>query len=191
MPVFFAFGPYNIFMANSKLFVVKFKIGCDDDYSISKAFAGRLSASQYVESKVKVLLKDEYDPSRGYWEDAWNYRYENAHNGMDYLFEIEEVDVEQSVVLPELPFVENENLTLKAENKELREKLGRIMGMNAAAKCYLVMWDGGWQYDREHVLENMHAARAILECGEEGDRKVEEMFSRWHENRCADCARKT
>ena len=40
-------------MSNSKLFVVKFRIGYDNDFNISKAFAGRLSAQQYVESKCK------------------------------------------------------------------------------------------------------------------------------------------
>jgi len=37
-------------IANKKLFVVKFNIGYDDDFTLCKAFAGHLSASQYVES---------------------------------------------------------------------------------------------------------------------------------------------
>ena len=41
------------------------------------------------------------------------------------------------------------------------------------------MWDGGWEYDREHILENMHAARFILEDGKEGNRKITEMFEEW------------
>ena len=118
-------------MASSKLFVVKFKIGYSDDFSVLKAFAGRLSAQQYVESEVKRLLKDKYDPGGGCWTDAWNYRYEDAlrtddRDGnprtYDYSFEIEEVDVERDVVLPELPFVERESLALKAENKERAEE---------------------------------------------------------------------
>ena len=171
-----------------KVFVVKFRIGDDNDFNISKAFAGRLSAQQYVESEAKRLLKDEYDPGRGRWTDAWNYRYENAmrckdregkEHLYDYSFEIEEVDVEQNVVLPELPAVEKESLALKQENRDLRKKLGHAEGLIAAAKCYLTMWDGGWEYDREHILENMHAARFILEDGEPGNRKIQEMFEGW------------
>lgn len=178
-------------MANNRLFVVKFKIG-NNDFHISKAFAGRLSAQQYVESKVKDLLKDKYDPDSGCWIDAWNYRYEDAlrcetssgeERVYDYSFEIEEVDVEQNVILPDLPFVEKESLALKQENKDLRKKLGHAEGLIAAAKCHLVMYDGGWEYDREHILENMHAARFILEDGEPGNRKITEMFENWLELR--------
>lgn len=178
-------------MANNKLFVVKFRIGDDNDFSISKAFAGRLSAQQYVESKCKQLVRDNYNPDNGCWIDAWNYRYENAvrrkdrsgeEHLYDYSFEIEEVDVDQNVVLPELPFVEKESLVLKQENKDLRQRLGRAEGLIAAAKCYLTMWDGGWEYDREHILENMHAARSILEDGEPGNKKIMAMFEGWLKN---------
>ena len=170
-------------MRNDKLFVVKFNIGYDDDFTLCKAFAGRLSAQQYVETEVKKLLKTDYNPSNGCWDDAWHYRYENALNGKDYRFEIEEISVEQTVILPELPFVENENLVLKNENKELRQKLGHVEGLIAAARCYLTMYDGGWQYDKEHVIENMHAARAILEDGKSGNAKINEMFENWLEIR--------
>ena len=181
-------------MANEKVFIVKFKIGYDDDFTTLKAFAGRLSAQQYAESECKRLLRDGYDPGKGCWVDAWNYRYEDAmrcedregkEHSYDYSFEIEEVDVEQNFILPELPFVERESLALKRENKELRERLGRAEGLIAAARCYLVMYDGGWEYDREHILENAHAAKAILEDGEEGNRKVTEMFELWLKNRKA------
>ena len=179
-------------MANNKLFVVKFRIGYDNNFNISKAFAGRLSAQQYIESKCKQLVRENYNPDNGCWIDAWNYRYENAmrckdYNGKehlyDYSFEIEEVDIEQTVVLPELPFVEKESLALKQENKDFRQRLGHVEGLIAAAKCYLTMWDGGWEYDREHILENMHIAKSILEDGEPGNRKIMEMFEEWLKNR--------
>ena len=41
------------------------------------------------------------------------------------------------------------------------------------------MYDGGWDYDREHILENMHAARFILEDSKEGNQKITEMFEEW------------
>ena len=82
-----------------------------------------------------------------------------------------------------MPEVEKENLALKTENKELRKKLSHAEGLNAAARCYLVMYDGGWQYAKEHVLENMHAAKHILEDGEAGNAKINEMFEKWLEAR--------
>ena len=57
------------------------------------------------------------------------------------------------------------------------------------AKCYLVMYDGGWDYDREHILENMHAARFILEDSKEGNQKITEMFEEWLKTREA-CKKK-
>ena len=185
-------------MANNRLFVVKFRIGHDDDFSISKAFASKLSAQQYIESECKRRMQDNYNPDNGRWIDAWNYRYENAQQQedyegkehlYDYLFEIEEVDVEQNIVLPELPFLEKESIALKQENKDLRQKLGYAEGLIAAAKCYLVMYDGGWDYDREHILENMHAARFILEDSKEGNQKITEMFEEWLKTREA-CKKK-
>ena len=119
-------------MANNRLFVVKFRIGHDDDFSISKAFASKLSAQQYIESECKRRMQDNYNPDNGCWIDAWNYRYENAQQQedyegkehlYDYLFEIEEVDVEQNIVLPELPFLEKESIKLKELESNLQTKI--------------------------------------------------------------------
>lgn len=181
-------------MTNRKIFIVMFKIGYDEEFGALKAFSGRLSAAKYVESETKRLLKDSYSPDKGHWIDDWNYEYKDAHKCKDfhgkehlydYIFEIEEIEVEQNVVLPELPFVEKENLSLKQENIELRQKLGHAEGLIAAAKCYLTMWDGGWKYDRVHILENMHAAKSVLEDGEPGNQKITELFEKWLANRNA------
>ena len=110
--------------------------------------------------------------------------YEDNDNPQEhYYFEIEEVNMDQDNKLPEMPEVEKENLALKTENKELRKKLSHVEGLNAAAKYYLTMYDGGWQYAKEHVLENMHFARFILEDGERGNAKIYEMFESWLEAR--------
>ena len=82
-------------------------------------------------------------------------------------YEIEEVEVEEEVMLPELPEIERENLSLKNENVELREKLANAERSIAEAKCWLTMWDGGWNYDKKHILNNVHTAKSILEqCSE-------------------------
>ena len=143
-----------------------------------------MAAHHYIEDEAKKLLKDKFNPEYGWWDDAWNYIYEDNDNPQEhYYFEIEEVHMDQDNKLPELPEVEKENLALKTENKELRKKLGHVEGLNAAAKCYLTMYDGGWQYAKEHVLENMHSARFILEDGERGNAKIDEMFESWLEAR--------
>lgn len=130
---------------------------------------------------IKDLLKDSYDPKNAIWEDAWTYAYE-ADN-YTYSYEIEEVDVEQDINLPSAPLVEQENLALKAENNALREKLSRVEGLNAAARCYLTMWDGGWKYAKDHVIENMHTAKSILEDSKPGNDKIIEMFEDWQRSK--------
>ena len=147
----------------NKLFIVKFNIGYDDDFTLCKAFAGQLSASQYVESQIRKLLKESFNLDNGRWQDPWTYVYSCDSPDKDYIFKIEEVDVEQDVILPELPAIEKENLALKSENDGLREKLAHIEGAVAEARQYLVMWDGGWEYDKKQILKNAHKAREILE----------------------------
>lgn len=55
--------------------------------------------------------------------------------------------------------------------------------MNAAARCYATMWDGGWKYTKEHIIENLHAIRNILEGNEEGNSELSKMFERWSKQR--------
>ena len=151
------------------------------DYAPLRAFSSRLLASQFIESKVKDMFKDSFDPAKGIWEDAWTYIYESSND--KHYYRIDSIEIEQDAVLPCIPFVEQENIALKDENKELREKLSRAEGLNAAARCCLTMWDGGWKYAKEHVIENMHAAKDILEDGEPGNKKIDEMFENWLKNR--------
>jgi len=108
-------------------------------------------------------LKDNFKSDNGKWQDPWTYVYSSDSSDKDYIFKIEEVDVEQDVILPELPAIEKENLALKSENDVLREKLARVEGAIAEARQYLVMWDGGWEYDKKQILKNAHKAREILE----------------------------
>ena len=159
------------------IFVVKLNANGEHSSTLLKAFSSRLIASQYVESKAKDLAKDSFDPSKGIWEDAWTYVYESGN--CRYYYEIEEVDVEQDINLPYIPSIEQENIALKNENNELRKKLSHVEGLNAAARCYLTMYDGGWKYAKEHVIENMHAAKNILEDGKPGNEKIIEMFEDW------------
>lgn len=149
--------------ASKKIFVVKFKFDDDDEsFVILKAFAGHLSASQYVESEAKNWDKD-YKLEKGAWIDPWNYLYKKSSNDRCQAYEIEEVEVEEDVVLPELLSIEKENLALKSENDELRKKLACVEGAVTEARRYLTMWDGGWEYDKKQILKNVHKARELLE----------------------------
>lgn len=149
--------------SHKKLFVVKYYDDLDNDATLMKAFSGHLSAKCYVEDEAKRLMDNAFKAENCCWIDAWHYECINGIAGPSCKFEIEEIEVEQDVVLPELPHIENENLALKAENIELREKLAHCNGAISSALQFLTMWDGGWEYEKEHVLENMHKAKALLE----------------------------
>jgi len=71
---------------------------------------------------------------------------------------------------------------LKNENALAKEKLASEMARNAAARCFLTMWDNGRYYDKDHVIENMYAARHALDGDPEGDKLLKEMFERWKKN---------
>lgn len=179
---------YNMIMKERKLFIVKFsidEIGSND--CILKAFSSKMLAHYYIECQCKHLLKGLYDGSNGFWENDLKYIYNNHHNNETYCYEIDEIELDESIKLPNLPELEKENLTLKEENNELRKQLAHVKGLNSAAQCFLTMYDGGWDYAKEHVIENMHEARAVLEDGEKGNDLILKMFEGWQESKCKAC----
>lgn len=177
------------FMKQRKLYVVKFSINdIGECFSILKALPSKMLAHQYVEEKCKKLLKESFKPDNAYWENDLTYYYEDDKNEKwSYIYEIESVDLDESIELQPLPEVEKENLALKEENNELRKQLAHAKGLNSAAQCFLTMWDGGWDYAKEHVIKNMHEARAVLEDGERGNTLVLKMFENWQESKCKAC----
>jgi len=174
-------------MAAKKIYVVKFDIGrSEDDLDAVhvKAFASRLKASVYVEDKAKELFKESFRPENGAWDDPWHYWYKPDSNpANEYMWEIEEVEVEDGVDLPDIPDVEKENKALKAENAKLKIDAEKMSSQIAAAECWLSMWDGGWDYGKEIILENVNAAKAILKGSKEADSKIHEMFEAWLKTR--------
>ena len=176
-------------MKERKLYVVKFSINhIGECFSILKALPSKMLAHQYVEEKCKKLLKESFKPDNAYWENDLTYYYEDDKNEKwSYIYEIEPVDLDESIELQPLPEVEKENLALKEENNELRKQLAHVKGLNSAAQCFLTMWDGGWDYAKEHVIKNMHEARAVLEDGEKGNTLVLKMFENWQESKCKAC----
>ena len=174
-------------MEIKKIHVVKFDIGPSDDYLDAvhvKAFASWMKANAYVEDAAKKLLKDRYDPERGAWDDPWKYVYRPDDTGKnDYMWTIEEVELGDDVELPGIPGVEKENKALKAENAKLKTDVEKLSSQIAAAECWLSMWDGGWDYGKEVILENVNAAKAILKGSKEADGKIREMFEGWLKSR--------
>ena len=168
-------------MSEKKAYVVTFHVCSDDEGGPLRVLSSKMRAQQYIESEVKRFLKDRFKPDNGYWQNDLEYWYDDRDEKFEYHWEISEIDIDDGIDLPPLPEVEKENNSLKAENISLRKRLGHVEGLNAAARCYLTMWDGGWDYAKEHVIENMHAAKAILEDGEVGNAKIGEMFRGWKE----------
>lgn len=180
---------YNMIMKERKLYVVKFSINdIGECFSILKALPSKMLAHQYVETECKRFMKENFKPDNAHWENDLTYYYEDDKNEKwSYIYEIEPVDLDESIKLQPLPEVEKENLSLKEENNELRKQLAHVKGLNSAAQCFLTMWDGGWDYAKEHVIENMHEARAVLEDGERGNTLVLKMFEDWQEIKCKAC----
>lgn len=175
-------------MNERKLYVVKFSVNeIGEDFTILKAFPSQMLARYYVECRCKEVLKGRFNPQRAYWENDLTYYCEDEDRKLSYIYEIEEVKLDESIELPPLPEVEDEVLALKKENNDLRRQLAHIKGVNSAARCFLTMYDGGWNYTKEHIIENMHEARAVLEDDEEGNALVTKMFENWQESRCKSC----
>lgn len=183
-------------MKERKLFIVKFGIDeIDSNDCILKAFSSKMLAQCYIKDECKRFIESMhnniYDESFGVWENDLTYCYADSnHIHNRYYYEIDQIELDESIELPDLPVVEKENLVLKEENNELRKQLAHVKSLNSAAQCFLTMYDGGWDYAKEHVIENMHEARAVLEDGEKGNTFVLNMFENWQKTKCETCQQK-
>lgn len=173
---------------NRKVYVVKFSTSGNEQEPM-KVLASLMKAKCWCEDKSRKLFfpNNAIEPEmyEAYWEDNWTYRVlVGPEDGKrkEYCYEIEETSLDEDISPVYRPEVEEENEALRKENLELKAKLSEQTAMNAAAKCYLTMWDGGWKCTKEHIIENMHAARKILEQNTEGKAELEKMFEHWKEN---------
>lgn len=166
-----------------KIYIVFFS--CDEidvnlrDMMPLRVFASRLNAKKYAEESAENMLCDS-ECGKPEWvsgdEYYWNVK------GKTRIWKIEEADLDESVEDVKTPEIELENDALKNENALLKEKLASEMARNAAARCFLTMWDNGKYYDKDHIIENMYAARHALDGDPEGDKLLKEMFERWKKN---------
>lgn len=175
-----------------KCFVVLFSIPYDqdeseqpfsiknaDDYSPIKVFTSLVRAKSYIE-KAAESHKEQFGIVETYWENEftfWGVK-ENKH---EYKWEINETDLDDEVESDfHYPPIEKENDVLRKECYRLRKDLADVTQRNAVAATYATMWDGGWNYTKERVLEILHIVRDVLA----GDhQKVTELFENWLRNR--------
>lgn len=166
-----------------KIYIVFFS--CDErdvnpcDMMPLRVFASRLNAKKYAEKSAENMECDS-ECGKPEWVSGDEY-YWNV-NGKTRIWKIEEADLDESVEDVKAPEIELENDALKNENALVKEKLASEMARNAAARCFLTMWDHGRYYDKDHVIENMYAARHALDGDPEGDKLLKEMFERWKKN---------
>lgn len=150
------------------------------DFSPIKIFASNLMARVYCEhkarefqSKDKTILIDWLDEST-----LLLYKQDGEKNAeLDQRWEIYETDIDDNVPSDfHYPQIEKENEVLRNECWNLRKQLSEVTQRNAVAATYATMWDGGRDYTKEHVLENLHTVKEVLA----GDHaKIRELYEGW------------
>ena len=154
------------------------------DFSPLKIFASNIMARVYCErrgrkfrSKDKTIILEWENP-----DTLLLYKQEgDKQEELDYRFEIYETDIDDDVPADfHYPQIEKENEVLRNECYRIRKELADVTQRNAVAATYATMWDGGWNYTKERVLENLHIVKDVLA----GDhKKVTELFEEWLKQR--------
>ena len=164
-------------MEKKSIYVINLAISPDlNEKSPVRAFASLLNAQKYIEKLGSDIIqrnKSVEEPT-AYWEDTYTYVV-NADK-TEYLLEITPTVLDESTEPLQIPEIEIENNTLRNENIKLKMELSKQAAMNEAALCYLVMWDGGWKYTKDHVLECMHKAKGLLENNKTGEDALTEII---------------
>ncbi len=150
------------------------------DFSPLKIFSSNLMARVYCErrgreihSKDKTIILE--------WENADTlllYKQEgDKQEELDSRFEIYETDIDDDVPADfHYPQIEKENEVLRNECYRIRKELADVTQRNAVAATYATMWDGGWNYTKDRVLEKLQIVKYALA----GDhKKVTELFEEW------------
>lgn len=173
-----------------KVFAVTFysqfkRSGEDDGMLPLKIFASKLRAKAYCEEKAKSMMcqhADLFGDSKPLWLNDTEYILTTSDQRYTFKWSIDETDVDDEVEADfRRPEIELENGALRRENVQLRKTLSEVKGRNAAAACYATMWDGGWDYTKEAVIENLHKVRAILE-DDHHSGILDEMFADWQKS---------
>lgn len=152
--------PYNL-TKGRKVFCVtcdtNYKGMLDGDKIPLKIFSSYQLAKNYVESR-KTLKGKEW-----FWESV-DKLVVKVDDTYDMVYQIHDCAVDDSI--PDdfkVPEIEKENIALTKENRQLKKEISEANGKIARAASYATMWDGGYDYTKEAVLENLHMVRSILD----------------------------
>ena len=158
---------------------------CDrDDINPSgalKVLSSKFRAKAYCEEVGKKWFSEPHKiEGSGFWANDYTYVLAKPNGETICTWVLEETviddDVEDSFRYPP---IEKENAALRKECQCLREAIVEVTQRNAAAACYATMWDGGLDYTKEAVLDNLAAVREILF----GDhKKIRELYEAWKKN---------
>lgn len=135
------------------------KAGMDEERPL-RVFSALLLAKKFCEGRAARIAGSH--GGDWYWE---NYEtlivWVDDTIGMAYHVRAAEVedDIPDEFRVPE---VEKENKALMAENRQLRKEVSEAAVKIAKALSYATMYDGGYDYAKETVLENLHMVRGIL-----------------------------
>ena len=150
------------------------------DFSPLKIFASNLMARVYCECRAREFQSKDKTITLE-WENADTlllYKQDgDKQEELDYRFEIWETEIDDDVPSDlHYPQIEKENEVLRNECYRLRKELADVTQRNAVAATYATMWDGGWNYTKERVLDNLHIVKDVLA----GDHaKITELYEAW------------
>ena len=132
----------------------------DDDFPTPlKMFPSFLLAKDYAEKCARKHLKGK----DWLWENC-DTLVAKIDNEYEQMYEIHDCEVDESIPSEfKMPDIEKENHALCEEVRQLKKELGESKAKIAEAHAYAHMWDGGYDYTKEAVLENLHMVRSILE----------------------------
>ena len=154
------------------------------DFSPIKIFSSNLRAKVYCEHIGREFQKNSKSIILDWENDSTLLLYKQEGEKQAELgsrFEIYETEIDDDVPADfHYPQIEKENEALRNECYRLRKELADVTQRNAVAATYATLWDGGWNYTKERVLENLHIVKDVLA----GDHaKVRVLFEEWLKQR--------
>lgn len=170
-----------------------YKDDASDVQSIIKATTSKEAAIQYVLDAIENFKTKSNrihdidvieDEDKCYW--IIRYKHDENNEQCEHSYRIETIDLNDKEDVPNVrrPELEKRCEALTKHNDELKAMVAELKKNNSAAQCYLTFWDGGRYESLDHVLDNVHTAREILNGGQKGNTHILKLFEGWksHDN---------
>lgn len=161
----------------------KFGIETSRDFLPLKIFSSKANAKYYC-YRMGLQKKGDDNAIVLHWENEdtlllFKFNGEN-YDELRSRWEIHSTDIDSDVPVDfNDPQIEKENEVLRNECYRLRKELAEVTQRNAVAATYATMWDGGRDYTKERVLDNLQIVKDVLA----GDHlKVRELYETWKKN---------